>query len=116
MTPSQLAQKAKRAESTCMDESNAKSDQPSAPLTFAEAMRQMNWGGESKTSPEDSKKPLPSTLAEAARQMNWGAGDRSLAQDPKTDRVFITTTGTTDPNWTPGPEDWERLAEMFRGR
>ena len=58
----------------------------------------------------------PLTYAEAMRQMNWGAGDRSLNQDPRTDRVFITTTGTTDPNWEPGPEDWERLAEMFRGR
>lgn len=48
------------------------------------------------------------------RQMNWGAGDRSLAQNPNTDRVFITTTGTTDPNWTPGEEDWKRLAELFR--
>jgi hypothetical protein len=49
------------------------------------------------------------------RQINWGAGDRSLAPDPKTDRVFITTTGTTDPNWEPGEEDWKRLAELFRG-
>jgi hypothetical protein len=55
------------------------------------------------------------TFAEAMRQMNWGAGDRSLAPDPKTDRVFITTTGTTDPNWEPGEEDWKRLAELFRG-
>ena len=68
--------------------------------------------GQAKT--EAAEAPL--TFAEAMRQMNWGAGDRSLNQDPKTDRVFITTTGTTDPNWTPGPEDWERLAEMFRGR
>ena len=66
----------------------AKSEAPSTPLTFAEAMR----------------------------QMNWGAGDQAMKPDPKTDRYFITTTGTTDPNWTPGPEDWERLAEMFRGR
>jgi len=58
----------------------------------------------------------PLTLAEAARQMNWGAGDQAMKPDPNTDRYFITTTGTTDPNWTPGPEDWERLAEMFRGR
>ena len=72
-----------------MDESNAKpAEAPSAPLTFAEAMR----------------------------QMNWGAGDRAMAPDPNMDRYFITTTGTTDPNWTPGEEDWARLAEMFRGR
>ena len=58
----------------------------------------------------------PLTFAEAMRQMNWGAGDQAMKPDPKTDRYFITTTGTTDPNWTPGPEDWERLAEMFRGR
>lgn len=58
---------------------------------------------------------VPLTFAEAMRQMNWGAGDQAMKPDPKTDRYFITTTGTTDPNWTPGPEDWERLAEMFRG-
>jgi len=94
----------------------AKAEAAAAPLTYAEAMRQMNWGGESETTPKDAKKPLPSTYAELARQRNWGAGDRSLTPDPNTDRYFITTTGTTDPNWTPGPEDWERLAEMFRGR
>ena len=60
--------------------------------------------------------PAPLTFAEAMRQMNWGAGDQAMNPDPNTDRYFITTTGTTDPNWTPGPEDWERLAEMFRGR
>ncbi len=58
----------------------------------------------------------PLTFVEAMRRLNWGAGDRSLAPDPNNDRVFISTTGTTDPNWQPGPEDWERLAEMFRGR
>lgn len=58
----------------------------------------------------------PLTYAEAMRKRNWGAGDQAMKPDPKTDRYFITTTGTTDPNWTPGPEDWERLAEMFRGR
>jgi hypothetical protein len=68
--------------------------------------------GQAKT--EAAATPL--TFAEAARQMNWGAGDRSLTPDPNTDRYFITTTGTTDPNWTPGEEDWRRLAEMFRGR
>jgi hypothetical protein len=26
----------------------------------------------------------------------------------------MTIPGAADPNWTPGPEDWERLAEMFR--
>lgn len=62
---------------------------------------------------EEAEAPL--TFAEAVRKRNWGAGDRSLAQDPNTDRVFITTTGTTDPNWEPGEEDWKRLAEMFRG-
>ena len=88
MTPSKLAQKSKRPEVDSMDELNAKpAENPPTPLTFAEAMR----------------------------QMNWGAGDRSLNQDPKTDRVFITTTGTTDPNWEPGEEDWKRLAELFRG-
>lgn len=56
----------------------------------------------------------PLTFAEAVRLRNWGTGDRSLNPDPNTDRYFITTTGTTDPNWTLGPEDWERLAEMFR--
>ena len=56
------------------------------------------------------------TFAEAMRQINWGAGDKALNPDPSTDRYFITTTGTTDPNWTPGEEDWERLAEMFQGR
>jgi hypothetical protein len=60
--------------------------------------------------------PLPSTFAELARQRNWGAGDQAMNPDPNTDRYFITTTGTTDPNWTPGEEDWKRLAEMFRGR
>jgi hypothetical protein len=60
--------------------------------------------------------PLPLTFAEAMRQMNWGAGDRSMAPDPNKDRYFITTTGTTDPNWTPSEEDWKRVAEMFRGR
>jgi hypothetical protein len=89
---------------------------PSTPLTFAEAMRQMNWGAESEISPEDSKKTLPSTFAELARQRNWGVGDQAMKPDPNTDRYFITTTGTTDPNWTPGEEDWKRLAEMFRGR
>jgi hypothetical protein len=64
---------------------------------------------------KNTEPSTPLTLAEAARQMNWGAGDRSLNQDPKTDRVFITTTGTTDPNWEPGEEDWKRLAELFRG-
>ena len=57
---------------------------------------------------------VPLTFADAARQLNWGGGDKALNPDPNTDRYFITTTGTTDPNWTPGPEDWERLAEMFR--
>ena len=57
---------------------------------------------------------VPLTYAEAMRQLNWGAGDKALNADPNTDRYFITTTGTTDPNWTPGPQDWERLAEMFR--
>jgi hypothetical protein len=89
MTPSKLARKSERPEVDSMDESNAKpAENPSTPLT----------------------------LAEAARQMNWGAGDQAMKPDPNTDRYFITTTGTTDPNWTPGPEDWERLAEMFRGR
>jgi hypothetical protein len=36
------------------------------------------------------------------RQLSWGAGDKALNTDPNTDRYFITT----DPNWTPGPEDW----------
>ena len=94
----------------------AKSDAPATPLTLAEAARQMNWGAESEISPEDSKKTLPLTYAEAMRKRNWGAGDQAMKPDPNTDRYFITTTGTTDPNWTPGPEDWERLAEMFRGR
>jgi hypothetical protein len=60
--------------------------------------------------------PAPLTFAELARQRNWGVGDRAMAPDPDKDRIFITTTGTTDPNWVPGPEDWKRLAEMFRGR
>jgi hypothetical protein len=60
--------------------------------------------------------PAPLTFAEAMRQMNWGAGDQAMNPDPNTDRYFITTTGTSDPNWTPGEEDWKRLAEMFRGR
>ena len=64
---------------------------------------------------KNTQKSLPSTFAELARQRNWGVGDQSLAPDPKTDRVFITTTGTTDPNWEPGEEDWKRLAELFRG-
>lgn len=57
----------------------------------------------------------PLTYAEAMRQMNWGAGDQAMKPGPKTDRYFITTTGTTDPNWEPGEEDWKRLAELFRG-
>ena len=69
-----------------------------------------------ETNTDPSEKPsTPSTFAELARQRNWGVGDQSLAPDPKTDRVFITTTGTTDPNWEPGEEDWKRLAELFRG-
>lgn len=68
--------------------------------------------GQAKTKAAES----PLTFAEAMWQMNWGAGDQAMKPDPSTDRYFITTTGTTDPNWTPGPEDWERLTEMFRGR
>ena len=88
MTLSKLADQTQPAEVAHMDETNTDpSEKPSTPLTFAEAMR----------------------------QMNWGAGDQAMKPDPNTDRYFISTTGTTDPKWEPGEEDWKRLAELFRG-
>jgi hypothetical protein len=116
MTLSRLADQTQPAEVAHMDETNTDpSEKPSTPLTFAEAMRQMNWGAESEISPEDSKKTIPLTFAEAARQRNWGAGDQAMKPDPNTDRYFISTTGTTDPKWEPSEEDWKRLAELSRG-
>jgi hypothetical protein len=94
---------------------DAKAEAAPLPSTFAELARQRNWGVENK-SPTENPPSAPLTYAEAMRKMNWGAGDQAMNPDPNTDRYFITTTGTTDPNWTPGEEDWKWLAEMFRGR
>jgi hypothetical protein len=64
----------------------------------------------------ENKTDTPKTFVEAMKEIGWGAGDAALKPDPQVDRYFITSTGTSDPKWEPTMEDWERLAEMFRGR
>ena len=65
-----------------------------------------------KMKPEDTNTPpqKPRTMAELALAKNWGVGELSSTQD-KYLMGQVPSKG-----WTPGPEDFQLLAEMFRQR
>jgi hypothetical protein len=62
--------------------------------------------------PEDTNTPTqsPRTMAELAAARNWTAGGLSSKQD----RYLAGQLPSK--GWTPGPEDFQLLAEMFRDR
>jgi hypothetical protein len=65
-----------------------------------------------KMKPEDTNTSpqKPRTLAELAAKMNWFAG-RLFSKQDKYLMGQVPSKG-----WTPGPEDFQLLAEMFRQR
>ena len=65
-----------------------------------------------KMKPEDTNTPpqKPRTLAELYLEMNWGAGKPSSTQD----RYLMGQVPSK--GWTPGPEDFQLLAEMLSQR
>ena len=65
-----------------------------------------------KMKPEDTNTPpqKPRTMAELALAKNWGVGELSSTQD-KYLMGQVPSKG-----WTPGPEDFQLLAEMFSQR
>ena len=65
-----------------------------------------------KMKPEDTNTPpqKPRTLAELYAAKNWGVGGLSSTQD----RYLMGQVPSK--GWTPGPEDFQLLAEMFSQR
>jgi hypothetical protein len=66
-----------------------------------------------KIKPEDTNTPQPdqSSLDRVALLRNWVGG----AQSPSKDDRFIVRQMPAKP-WTPGPEDFQLLQEMFSQR
>lgn len=62
--------------------------------------------------PEDTNTPPPSpkTYAQLVAEKNWGAGGLSSKQD----RYLAGQLPSK--GWSPGPQDFQLLAEMFRDR
>ena len=65
-----------------------------------------------KMKPEDTNTPpqSPRTMAQLALEMNWGVGKPSSTQD----RYLMGQVPSK--GWTPGPEDFQLLAEMLSQR
>jgi hypothetical protein len=66
-----------------------------------------------KMKPEDTNKPQPeqSSLDRVALLRNWVVGAQSQSKDDR----FIVGQMPAKP-WTPGPEDFQLLQEMFSQR